>query len=115
MSAVPCSGCTLCCRGDIIMLFPDSGDVVETYEAEEWTLPGTDERGHLLKKGADGNCVYLGDGGCTIRERKPAICRAFDCRKWFQSATRVERRFMVKHGLAHKAIFDRGRELLPTL
>lgn len=109
---VPCNGCTLCCRGDAIMLFPDDGDDVASYETEVWTLPGTSERGHILKHGLDGNCIYLGKGGCTIYERRPLVCRAFDCRRWFLSKTRAERRRAVKEGWADKEIFDRGRALI---
>jgi Fe-S-cluster containining protein len=26
------------------------------------------------------DCIYLEEAGCTIYERRPAICRAYDCR-----------------------------------
>lgn len=97
------------------MLFPEHGDDVASYETEEWTLPGTNETGRVLKKGPDGNCIYLGKEGCSIHERAPLICRTFDCRRWFLSKTRAERRRMVKIGMADKAIFDAGRERLDSL
>jgi Fe-S-cluster containining protein len=34
----------------------------------------------VLKSKPDGSCVYLGDQGCSIYERRPQMCRAFDCR-----------------------------------
>jgi len=33
-----------------------------------------------LPKRPDGACIYLGDTGCTIYEKRPQACRAFDCR-----------------------------------
>lgn len=89
-SHVPCGNCHLCCRSDVIMLLPEHGDVIESYDHEWVTLP--EGRGAVVKKGADGNCIYLGPDGCTIHNRAPAICRIFDCRRWLLSKTRNERR-----------------------
>ena len=115
MNAVPCNGCTLCCRGDVITLHPERGDDPASYDTQKLTIPGSGIEVDILKKGPDGNCIYLGEGGCTIYERRPAICRTFDCRDWFRRTTRTQRRILVKRGLADQAILDRGRELLPTL
>jgi hypothetical protein len=35
-----------------------------------------------LKKGDDGNCIYLGETGCQIHGRAPRACQAFDCRRY---------------------------------
>lgn len=110
---VPCGSCQLCCHHDVIMLFPEKGDDVSSYEHEYRDLPMG--RVPILKKGASGNCVYLGTSGCTIHDRAPAICRVFDCRRWYLSKTRTERRVMVKLGMADQAIFDAGRERLASL
>lgn len=111
---VPCGSCHLCCRGDVIMLLPDEGDDVASYEHEIVTLPGVGT-GAVLKKGRDGNCIYLGPDGCTIHDRAPTICRIFDCRRWFMSKTRAERRRLVASGLADKEIFEAGRQRLASL
>jgi len=110
---VPCGDCRLCCRGDVIMLLPEQGDVVESYQHIVVDLP--EGRGAIVAKGADGNCIYLGMNGCTIHERAPFICRIFDCRRWFLSRTRRERRMMVKAGVADAAIFEAGRKRLSSL
>lgn len=110
---VPCGSCRLCCRADVIMLLPEEGDDVASYEHEILRLP--EGVGAVVKKGADGNCIYLGVDGCTIHDRAPAICRIFDCRRWFLSKTRPERRRLVKAGMADKEIFEAGRERLHTL
>jgi len=112
-ATVPCGGCHLCCHGDAIMLLPDEGDDVASYDHEIVTLPGVGT-GAILKK-TDGHCVYLIDGRCSIWERAPTICRVFDCRRWYLSKTRPERRRMVKAGFADQAVFDAGRDRLSTL
>ncbi len=74
MGDVPCNGCTACCHGPIV-LHPSLGDDPTRYatvQDAEW--------GVKLAQKPDGSCVYLKDGGCGIHERRPAICRAFDCR-----------------------------------
>ena len=110
---VPCGSCNLCCHHDLIMLMPEEGDDVASYEHNVITLPGVGTAAVLKKNGRD--CVYLKDGRCSIWERAPKICRVFDCRRWFLSKTRTERRQMVKSGMADKAIFEAGRERLASL
>lgn len=108
-ATVPCNGCTLCCQHDVITLHPERGDVPAMYETEKLGS-------RLVIKRSGGNgCRYLGQSGCTIYGRRPSICRVFDCRRWYQMHSRAERRSMVANGIASKAIFDRGRALLPTL
>lgn len=110
---VPCGSCRLCCRSDVIMLFPDEGDIIESYEHAVVELP--EGRGAILKKGADGNCIYLGPDGCTIHDRAPLICRMFDCRRWFLSKTRNDRRALIKAGIADADIFEAGRKRVASL
>lgn len=112
--SVPCNGCTLCCRRDMIMLMPEEGDDVGSYEHEIRTVPGVGSIA-TVKKGANGHCIYLGDGGCTIHDRAPVICKTFDCRDLYRTKTRHQRRMLVASGMASKAVFDAGRERLHTL
>jgi len=73
----PCEKCqAYCCkqRGhDFAVLLAD--DEVEQYEHaglnkdQEWCLPYV-----------DGKCVYLGDDDrCSIYDRRPQLCRDFNC------------------------------------
>jgi hypothetical protein len=112
-ASVPCGDCHLCCRGDVIMLFPEHGDRIDDYQHIVIDVP--EGRAAVVAEGDDGNCVYLGPTGCTIHDRAPFICKVFDCRRWFLSRTRTERRAMVKSGLADAAVFQAGRERLHTL
>jgi Fe-S-cluster containining protein len=115
---VPCNGCTACCHADVIQLYPQHGDDVESYEHVVVPIPDS-RMNHayaaILKKGEDGNCIYLREGRCSIWERAPFICRIFDCRRWFLSKTRPERRRMVKAGMASREVFDAGRRRVDTL
>ena len=47
------------------------------------TDQATGNRLYLLATEANGQCVYLGASGCTIYERRPLLCRSFDCRKHY--------------------------------
>lgn len=112
MTDVPCNGCTLCCRNDVIVLHPEHGDDPTLYRTEPAVHPFTGEPVLVLQRKADGTCIYLGSTGCTIHAWAPVICREFDCRNMYRSQTRAQRRRNVRNGFATQAIYDRGRELL---
>jgi len=67
-----CNGCRKCCLGDSIRLGP--ADDPRRYRTRK--VNGR----HELAKGKDGNCIYLGERGCTIQSRKPLTCQLYDCR-----------------------------------
>jgi uncharacterized protein len=103
---VPCNGCTLCCRHCLVPLLPEYGDDPAAYEAERGPLDMM-----FLKRKPNGECVYLGETGCTIYERRPAVCRRYDCAGQWTKMTRAARRKMVAIGALDKAILDKGREI----
>lgn len=74
--SVPCAGCTACCH------YP--GIVVDKKRDGQRLAQLRTERspdGELvLQQRSDGACVHLGEQGCTVYERRPGVCRAFDCR-----------------------------------
>lgn len=110
---VPCGTCSLCCRGEAIILHPEDGDRPEDYQTMKIWHPLYDKEVHALARKPDGDtCIYLGPlGGCTIHARRPAICRTFDCRKFAQRFTRSE----VKKLGQDMAVWERGRSLRSTL
>ena len=71
---VPCGNCTICCQKAHIVLHPEQGDDPTQYEITKDFV--------LLNK-PDGSCIYLGKNGCTIYNRRPFLCRFYDCRKHF--------------------------------
>jgi len=69
-----CGGCTLCCQKQEIPLTPGI-DKMADYEVVRsgsgWAIP----------QKTNGDCVYLDrEFGCVIWRKRPAVCRAFDCR-----------------------------------
>jgi Fe-S-cluster containining protein len=107
---VPCNGCRLCCTGQLVLLFPDRGDDPAAYKTTERQTPYGPA--YFLAQRPDGACVYLGAEGCTIYARRPAVCRAFDCGKWFARHTRAERRIAIrKGGDQQRQLFDQGRKI----
>lgn len=118
--AVPCNGCTLCCRNDMLMLHPEGGDIVADYETETTVNPVTGRVGVMLKHQSNGDCVYLSrKTGCTIYDRRPLICREFDCRRFYlkivEQTSRQERKKFVKNGLLSNEVLRAGRQRLDSL
>ncbi|QYU68600.1 YkgJ family cysteine cluster protein [Leptolyngbya sp. 15MV] len=112
---VPCQGCTRCSHGDAIFLHPELGDVPAAYLTQLMWNPIRRRMELALRRKPDGTCIYLGDGSCTIHERKPVVCREFDCRRFYASFTRAERRRLVRGGMIRQDIFDAARARLHTL
>ena len=110
-ASVPCNGCTACCRNDMIFLHPEHGDDASQYLTEPVVNPLTGKAGHMLAKAPNGDCIYLGESGCTIHERAPVICREFDCGLMFAKWPRAERRRLTKQGMFGKEVFDQGRRV----
>jgi Fe-S-cluster containining protein len=108
---VPCGGCRLCCRSFMVPIQPDKGDDPSQYQTAICYSPDAAPY-MILDRHPNGDCIYLGPAGCTIHDRAPYHCRAFDCRDYFKSYTRNERRDLAKRDTAAGPMFDRGRELL---
>lgn len=66
---VPCGDCVACCRCYRITFVPG----LDSHRADLF-IDGA------LPRQADGSCQYLIDGQCSVYERRPAICRLYDCR-----------------------------------
>ena len=122
MTSVPCNGCTACCKHDLIMLHEEMGDIPQAYACEPMTNPLTGFVGWALKRKADGSCIYLGETGCSIHGRAPAVCKEFDCRlmlKNFLSIPRPERRRLQKtlrkRNLMSQEVVEAALERMHTL
>jgi Fe-S-cluster containining protein len=73
--AVDCGPCRACCH---MAVFLTPWDIGEDYL--------TEHGGRNLKRATDGACVYLGEAGCSIYERRPVACRAFHCGEFVRNA-----------------------------
>lgn len=67
-----CEGCIACCIKDSVSLMPDE----DPAQYRTTIIGGT----HYLERNAEGNCVYLTPTGCSIHDRRPFVCRRYDCR-----------------------------------
>jgi uncharacterized protein len=92
---------------------PERGDLIWTYEHEVTATAAGPTA--VQQCGETGECIYLGRDGCTIHDRAPAICRAFDCREIFLSKPRAERLAMAKSGMVSNEVFSAGRKRLKKL
>ena len=107
MYDVPCNGCTACCHGDAVRILPHE-------DASRWkTEPHAyDPQQRMLAHKANGDCVYLEGGGCSIHPDKPQQCREFDCRNIARVVTWTQARKMDADGRLRIAVWRKGRELL---
>lgn len=111
--SVPCDGCTLCCRGDAISIHPELGDDASQYQTVPHFIPELAAKGILmLAHKPDHSCVYLGERGCTIHGKAPALCREFDCRGLVRKLGYTNARKAVKKGALSAGVVRRGIELL---
>jgi hypothetical protein len=115
-NAIPCDGCTACCKTDQVILRPEAGDDVSSYEAE--LISSALYPGRLMpalkRDPLTGACVYLGDTGCTIHGRAPWTCRRFHCARMFKALGRLSRAkrdvLWARGDVLENAIVERGRD-----
>jgi len=115
-SVVPCGSCNACCHSPVGVQ-PQFGDDPSLYELAI-NVDTSAPNGHTmvtLNRKPDGSCYALKNGRCSIWEKRPQVCRAFDCRKIFAMHTKEERRALVDLKYFKQAIFDAGRKRLSTL
>jgi len=110
-ASVPCGECRLCCRSFMVPVRPEMGDDVASYQTAMCHTPGQLPY-MILDRHNNGDCVHLGKRGCTIWDRAPYECRMFDCRNYFRSKTRNERRDLMRQDTAARPLFYRAKELL---
>jgi Fe-S-cluster containining protein len=73
---IDCGTCHGCCHQTV---------VITPQDGEGWDLDPT-ASAPTLRRREDGSCVYLDAtsvNGCSVYERRPAVCRKFHCGKWF--------------------------------
>jgi Fe-S-cluster containining protein len=113
---VPCNGCTECCQSNQgLVLHPDRGDEVESYQFRILGHRVNGDPVFALAADENGRCVYLGSNGCTIYDRRPLLCRSFDCRTHYLMLPRQDRDNLVRIGLSSRAVFNAGRSRVKTL
>jgi Fe-S-cluster containining protein len=111
-----CATCAgLCCKGDAIILHPELGDDPRQYQTVAVPHPFTGKPVLMLEHAESGDCLYLvtenGVGRCGIYDRRPVICRKFDCARSYASMSRPERRRMVRSGMVAPEVLEQGRRV----
>lgn len=106
---VPCNGCTLCCQGDIIRLEHD--ELKHGYQTDPHPfIIGA----RMLAHKANGECIYLGEGGCGIHDQAPALCRIADCRNIAIKYDFETARLLHANHLIDIRVWDQGRKLIES-
>lgn len=111
---VPCGSCHHCCTHEWIFLKPEQGDVAALYDTVDIVNPSTGRPGKALAHKPNGDCIYLGATGCTIHGRHPAVCRDFDCRRFFLGVNqlpRSERRRQMRTVLRFEETYEIGKRM----
>lgn len=105
-----CGACNKCCRKNPgVLLFPELGDDPSLYDTYAELVDGR----QLVKAKPNGDCTYLDlEKGCTIYEKRPRVCRSYDCRSdyitWV-AHPREERRALMKSGRLNSGVQKEGR------
>jgi hypothetical protein len=117
--SVPCNGCTLCCRRDLIVLKVSLGDDPALYDCVPLDpkdlgplaalQPPEDSRWRLRQ--VNERCVYATPDGCRIHDRAPVVCREFDCRRMVRLLPASALKGLVRQGAYNGDVVKRGREL----
>lgn len=107
MNALPalnCGRCTKCCtNGAVLPLIDEDPSDYETVEIDGVTC---------IRQGPHG-CIYVKPGvGCTIYERRPQVCRTYDCRKQIMMMSKRDQASMVSRGLFSIELLREGRKRL---
>jgi Fe-S-cluster containining protein len=103
---VPCGTCRACCKQDVIYLRPD----------EAARFPAHIEGGRLvLDRKPNGECIHLTERGCAVHDAPPDICRRFDCRVFFLTTPKTQRRIRIQQNPTMRHVYAAGKARLDTL
>lgn len=115
-STVKCGSCKVCCSKELVVLV--EGDDPRLYpEAQTIPMPHPFTGAPfttMLPHKEDGTCVYLGENGCTIYDKRPRMCLVFSCVGFVarvrESVPRAQWRRDLKDGVLDREIWDAGVE-----
>lgn len=113
---VPCGTCHACCHSPVEVR-PDFGDDPSLYKLAISVDKSAPNRHAMvtLDRKPDGSCYALRNGRCTIWDKRPRVCRNFDCRKMYVLHTKAERRELVALGYFKREVIDAGKKRAGTL
>jgi Fe-S-cluster containining protein len=85
VSKVDCGDCQACCKKMLILL--EDGDDL-SRDDWDWTVFGLC-RVRKLKHKKNGDCIHLAKNGCAVYDRRPRVCRAFDCEDFVKNHANI--------------------------
>jgi Fe-S-cluster containining protein len=116
---VPCNGCTACCRSNsMVALRAEFGDDPNLYGDENlvWQMTEPGKPPELtLKRQTNGDCTFLRKGKCKIYDKRPAVCRSFDCRRAFAMIPEEHHEAVVQQKVFSRDILNAANERKATL
>lgn len=115
MNEISCNGCRACCQYEALVLHPEMGDKPREYLCVTMTNPLTGNLVFALARKENGECIYLGPEGCTNYINRPAICREFDCRKFYLKVKQGNVLMKLASDLAGDEVLKEGEKRLHTL
>jgi Fe-S-cluster containining protein len=118
-NAIPCDGCIQCCKNDQVILRPEDGDDLSLYAwepIESALYPGR-KSAALKRDPLTGYCIYLSATGCSIHDKRPAICRRYHCARTAKALEELPartRKILKRRGdVFDDALLERGRSRSP--
>lgn len=113
-SAVPCSGCTACCKHDSVYLDPRRDDLQGLKWHTEFvsTPQGEPIPVAVLDRKEDGSCHYLTATGCGIHDKAPSICKRMDCRVLLLMTSPEQRAQRMRENVHMVHVYQAGLERL---
>ena len=73
--SIQCNSCTLCCENRL------NGQRLEIGVSEASFYETVEDKGRFYLRNGPIGCIYVQPRiGCSIYERRPRVCRLFDCR-----------------------------------
>lgn len=113
-AAVPCDGCTACCRSSqFVHIAPDETSTLAAVPAAlRFPAPGLPPGHVVLGHDERGHCPMLVDDRCSIYAVRPRACRTYDCRVFPASGVEADAPAIATRAGRWRFTFDaRGRRL----
>ena len=87
------------------------GDDPTLYELMTVSHPDFGGEASILRLQENGDCYALIDGRCTIYDKRPVVCRTFDCGSEYLKMSRKERRAAVAQKVHNREVLNAGRRI----
>jgi len=83
-----CHACNRCCRNKAIRITPYEILLLARHiglSTTDFIAAHTEAGGTVLRSREDGNCVFLGEHGCSVHPARPLACRIYPLARWVEA------------------------------